>query len=191
MAYQTYTTDALVCGSFDRNTADRVHLLFTRDAGMLYADARSVRSETSKQRYALQDFSFIRVSLVKGKRGWRIGSVEPLKNAYFGAQDRKSRGMVVRVVRFLRRYVHGDDVPTSIFDDVEELLLMKELNPETLKYAIILIEYRILYALGYIEHTSKLSDCVNKPLAELVSSGAVEYQALQAAVDTAGDVSHL
>lgn len=56
MAYETYTTEALVCGTFNRNTADRSYLLFTREAGMLYADARSVREERSRQRYALRTF---------------------------------------------------------------------------------------------------------------------------------------
>lgn len=82
MAYVTYTTDAIVCGTYDRNTADRSYRLFTRELGMLYADARSVRLEKSKQRQALQDFSLIKVSLVKGKAGWKIGSVSEVQNYY-------------------------------------------------------------------------------------------------------------
>ena len=72
MSYQTYITDAVVVGSYASNTADKSYLLFTKRAGMLYATARSVREERSKQRYALQDFSHITVTLVKGKGGWCI-----------------------------------------------------------------------------------------------------------------------
>src|SRR6056297_1890561 len=98
MAYVTYTTDALVCGTFDRNTADRSYRLFTRELGMLYADARSARKENSKQRQALQDFSLIRVSLVKGKGGWKIGSVTEVKNYYACAINQAARGSVVKVI---------------------------------------------------------------------------------------------
>ena len=63
MSYQTYTTEALVCGTYDRNTADRSYRLFARELGMLFADARSVRLEKSRQRMALSDFSLVRVSL--------------------------------------------------------------------------------------------------------------------------------
>ena len=56
MAYVTYTTLALVCGTFDQKTSDRSYMLFTREAGMLFASARSVREERSKQRYASTRF---------------------------------------------------------------------------------------------------------------------------------------
>ena len=38
---------------------------------MVLAAARSVREEKSRQRYALQEFALVRVSLIKGKSGWR------------------------------------------------------------------------------------------------------------------------
>jgi len=92
MSYATYTTEALVCGSRNNNTSDRAYLLFTEEVGMIWASARSVREERSKQRYALQDFSLIRVSLVKGKSGWRIGSVEATCNPFMEARSRSGQG---------------------------------------------------------------------------------------------------
>ncbi len=109
MAYQTYITDAIVCGSKDSMTSDRSYLLFTKDAGMLWATARSVRMEKSKQRYALQDFSVIRVSLVRGKGGWRIGSVEAIANPFMEAQTRTARGGIHSLMKLLKRFVHGEE----------------------------------------------------------------------------------
>ena len=105
MSYQTYTTEALVCGSFLHNTADKVFLLFTREAGMLYATAKSVREERSKQRFALQDFSLINVSLIKGKQGWRVGSVEAEVNYFTKSEERLARGSVVLLFKTLRRFI--------------------------------------------------------------------------------------
>lgn len=118
MSYQVYTTEAIVCGSFDSNTADKSYLLFTRSAGMLYATARSVREERSRQRYALQDFSHITVSLVQGKTGWRIGSVDTIANFFVAAGSRELRGSVVRLTKHLRRYVQGEESHPELFDDV-------------------------------------------------------------------------
>ncbi|MEX2341217.1 MAG: recombination protein O N-terminal domain-containing protein, partial [Candidatus Paceibacterota bacterium] len=87
MSYKTYTTEAIVCGSRVNNTSDKSFLLFTKDAGMLWAAAKSVREERSRQRFALQDFSLIRASLIKGKSGWRIGSVESDRNYFTGEGD--------------------------------------------------------------------------------------------------------
>lgn len=122
MSYQTYTTEAIVCGSYDRLTADRTYLLFTETAGMVFATARSAREERSKQRFALQDFAHVRVSLVKGKSGWRIGSVEAVTNYYLDAPDRAARGMVVGVVQLLRRLLTGEEVNTAVFTDTVALL---------------------------------------------------------------------
>jgi recombinational DNA repair protein (RecF pathway) len=116
MAYSTYTTEAIVCGTRDRNTTDRSYLLFTREGGMLYAEARGVRREGSRQRYALQDFSRVRISLIRGKSGWRIGSVESLENYYTGAADRAARGSVVTFVKLLRRFARGEEPMVSVYD---------------------------------------------------------------------------
>jgi len=167
MAYVTYTTDALVCGTFDRNTADRSYRLFTRELGMLYADARSVRKESSKQRQALQDFSLIRVSLVKGKGGWKIGSVTEVKNYYHTAANQAARGSIVRVTRLVRRFLAGEESHTDLFDEcLTALSFFCDKRNDRTCYEHIFIQ-RVLAQLGYI----KLSDIPKQfaavPLSEL------------------------
>lgn len=122
MAHLMYTTDAVVCGSRNSYTSDRSYLLFTKDAGMLWATARSVRVEKSKQRCALQDFSIIRVSLVKGKGGWRIGSVEAISNPFMESQQRSSRAGVAAVTKLLRRFVQGEEAHPKIYTDAVTVL---------------------------------------------------------------------
>ena len=151
MSYETYTTEALVCGSFDRNTADRSFLLFTREAGMLYADARSVREERSRQRFALQDFSLLRVSLVKGKRGWRVGSIEPLTNYYQEAVDKAARGSVVALCRLLRRFVKGEEANQELFDlAIESLAVVRGVVAERV-FTETVVSVRLLALLGYVD----------------------------------------
>lgn len=151
MAYQTYTTKALVCGVFNRNTADRSYLLFTREAGMLYADAKSVREERSRQRYALQDFSLVRVSLVKGKRTWKIGSIEALKSYYHLAVDKAARGSITSLFRLLRRFLKGEEASHTLFDYV--IVGLDELineQPER-EFMEMVVQVRVLAWLGYVD----------------------------------------
>ncbi|MEZ4200557.1 MAG: DNA repair protein RecO C-terminal domain-containing protein [Candidatus Paceibacterota bacterium] len=150
MAYATYTTEAIVCGHKDSYTSDRSFLLFTLDAGMVWASARSVREERSKQRYALQDFSWVRVSLVKGKAGWKIGSVSALRNFYAEAKERELRGQVTRILRLVRQFVHGESPHPHVFTDTREVL--SALVEESVTSAELLEVYtlRLLHQLGYI-----------------------------------------
>jgi len=150
MAYTTYITDAIVCGTYRRNTADASFLLFTRDLGMLFADARSVREERSRQRYALQDFSHIRVSLVKGKTGWKIGSTEILENFYHDATSRAGRGFVVSLTRFIRRFCQGEAHDTILYDNVIESFYFVMRDADVPPVFFQLIEVRLLVHLGYV-----------------------------------------
>lgn len=151
MSYTTYTTEAIVCGSKDSHTSDRSFLLFTHDGGMLWATARSVREEKSKQRYALQDFSIIRVSLVKGKSGWRIGSVEAISNPFMEAGTRAARAGVSAVVKQLRRFLHGEESSQTIFKDtVLALSCLTQAEAEDIVDLQNQFTLRLLNTLGYI-----------------------------------------
>jgi len=151
MAYATYTTEALVCGSRPSYTSDKSFLLLTEAAGMLWAAARSVREEKSKQRYALQDFSLIRVSLVKGKSGWRIGSVESEYNAFSGAASREARGALTRVVKLLRQFMQGEEPQPEIFSDVKLALeTIRNLEGDRCFEVLDIFSLRLLNKLGYI-----------------------------------------
>lgn len=151
MSYVTYTTEALVCGSFDQNTADRSFLLFTKELGMLFAVAKSVREEKSLQRPALQDFSRIRVSLVKGKTGWRVGSVEVMGNDYMLATTREKRGSIVALYRLLRRFIRGEEPVSDLYALVVEGLdvLLGEVSSRRL--VELKVEVDILAQLGYVD----------------------------------------
>jgi len=151
MAYETYTTEAIVCGARNRNTADRSYLLFTREAGMLFADARSVREERSRQRYALQEFSLLRVSLVRGKYNWKIGSIEPSENYYQRAADKEARGSVVNTIRLLRRFMNGEQSDYGLFDYLRTTLETVVTDLPERSFVELTTSVHILGHLGYVD----------------------------------------
>lgn len=192
MAYATYTTKALVCGTFDRNTADRSYLLFTREAGMLYADARSVREERSRQRYALQDFSLIRVSLVKGKRGWKIGSIEARQNYYQDSVDKEARLSIVSLFRLLRRFVKGEEAAPEFFDYVVDSLTELAQEIKNRQFVTLAVQVRILSLLGYVD-VKKVPESVQVlPPASMVNEYTADTEIrIEKLYSNAVAVSHL
>lgn len=171
MSYQTYITEALVCGSWDSNTADKNFLLFAREAGMVHVHAKSVREERSKQRFALQDASYVRATLIRGKTGWKIASAEPIVNFYTTCEDRASRALVRNVILLLRRVMHGEVQHHALFDDVVEVLRHPAITAHPAVQAI--LSLRILYALGYVRHEPSYAPYLDEAfpfaLAETVS----------------------
>ncbi|MFN3188155.1 MAG: recombination protein O N-terminal domain-containing protein [Candidatus Paceibacteria bacterium] len=194
MSYQTYITEAIVCGSYDNNTADKSFLLFTRRGGMLYATARSVREERSKQRYALQVFSCINISLVRGKQSWRIGSVESTGNLFSQAQSRAVRGSIVSVMKLVRQYIHGEETNFALYDEVVEGLSFLISLPENSKVVVweTFIKARILYQLGYIAPSTEVKELFYKDLHEVLEEDIVSFQkTFSKLIEEAKAVSHL
>lgn len=162
MSYAIYTTEALVCGNYDSRTADKSYLLFTKDAGMLYASAQSVREERSKQRYALQDFSLVRLSLVRGKSGWRIGSAEIESNIYHLALSREARIAAIAMVKLIRQFVRGEDPIVSVYQDLK-LALQSICNPDNNPVTIAdIFTLRLLHQLGYIAADEAYTNYLNE-----------------------------
>lgn len=161
MSYVTYITEALVCGGYHRNGADRTFTLFTKDFGLIQAEAKSVREERSRQRFALQDFSRIKVALVKGKTGWRIGSVEVVKNDFTASPNRAVRTSIVKLYRLLRRFIHGQEIQPELFKTCWQVLdnLSTSAPSGAVSPAIdAVIELRLLEYLGYIDGTAVPKD---------------------------------
>ncbi len=159
MAYQTYITEALVCGSWHRNTADKSILLFAREAGMVYVHAKSIREERSKQRYALQDASHVRVTLIRGKTGWKVAGAEMIQSFYAESSTRESRAFLRNIILLLRRVMQGEVAHQHIFDDVIQVMQEGMELPQKQLEAV--LSLRILESLGYVardeEYTSLLA----------------------------------
>ncbi len=197
MAYEKYSTDAIICGSFDRHTSDKAYLLFTREAGMVRATATSVRTEKSKQRFSLQDFSLARVSLVSGKAGWKITGTEPIGNPFMNSKDRAVRTLVHAVVRALKRFVSGEEPQPELFADVWEVLSAVDSLPnqaaEQIGFLQLMTEVRMAHKLGYIAVTPALEAVLETASVMKAVEAADEAMTpqLRKMLDGAYQVSHL
>lgn len=145
--YQKYNTEALVMASFERGEADKVFCLYTKDFGLVYARASSVRREGSRMRYALQNYAYARVSLVRGKRGWRVGGAAALRSSGRGANTET----FARIARLILRLVAGEDENVYVFSTLAEAhqALSKDSGDTRATIELVCVA-RILYGLGYL-----------------------------------------
>lgn len=146
--YQKYHTEALVLGGQEAGEADRTIALFTRDFGLVRTRASAVRSEHSKMRYALQNYTYANVSLVKGKRGWRVAGATALALAQ---GDPRGIATFARISELVIRLVPGEEANEYLFLAVfaaHEALMREQV--EAFATIEIVCVARVLYALGYI-----------------------------------------
>ena len=148
--YQKYQTDALVLKSYDQGEADKSFALFTHDFGLIRARASAVRTEKSKMRFSLQNYSRANVGLVRGKRGWRLAGASCAQSA---SAPVTSVAAFARISELVLRLVQGEEQNEYLFaalSEAHEALMQKEF---TLWPTIeIVCVARVLYALGYLSN---------------------------------------
>jgi DNA repair protein RecO len=151
--YEKYQTDAIVLASRESGEADKVYALFTREFGLVRARASAVRRESSKMRYALQEYSLANVSLVRGKRSWRLAGARALEGLAV-TENLKGAQTFGRVADLVTKLVTGEERNEYLYDTLlsaRGALIASTFNLEPAMPAIeIVCVARILYALGYI-----------------------------------------
>ncbi len=164
--YHIHTTYAFVVSTVTTGEKNSIITLFTRDFGMIRARAQSVRSHSSKLRYALQEYSCVEISLVKGKDMWKITNARPLYNLYFELQN--SYGVCVpllRILSLIRRLLPEEGCEEFVFDDFFSIC-EKSVRGNYNETSLVTIEWlfvlRMLSALGYARAESLGEVCTQQ-----------------------------
>jgi len=147
--YQKYNTEAIVLQARERCENDRVFALYTKDFGLVQARASAVRREGSRMRYALQTCARADVSLVRGKRGWRVAGAA----SRAGAPKGEGAGALARIAELTLRLVNGEERNDFLFASLADAHEAFAYAPRGATATIeIVCVARILYALGYISN---------------------------------------
>lgn len=167
--HHIYHTQGFVLSSKNMGEANKVLVIFTRELGLIRAVVQSVRLGKSKLRFSLQDFSHIKVDLVRGKDVWRVTSAKSVTSFPLVRRDKASLVMMVRISQLLERFCGLESVNEKIFDDfIQSLYLLDDENVETkTKEALeIHLVLRIMNELGYIGDSLILSKHLSSPFDE-------------------------
>ncbi len=151
MSHAVHTTNAIVLSSTDVQDADKLFWLLTEDFGLIFASAKSIREETSKLRYVLQDLSNVQVSVVKGRGIWRVTGAQSTGVSKLKGEKIKIFG---RVAAITKRLMPTDEVNKEIFSTLLN-------SREKIDKAENLTVARVLFHLGYLTCTDEYSGIID------------------------------
>lgn len=166
--HHIYHTEGIILGSKNYGETGRYYSVFTRDLGMIYASAQGVRKMSSKLRFVLQDFSYIKVDFVQGKDFWRITSASKTNKLEQLTKNLGTFEVLVNISRLLKRLLAGVEKNEALFDDLINGLsiLENEKKEENLRNVEVIIVLRILNNLGYIGGDEKLQNLIKSSFEE-------------------------
>lgn len=141
MAIEKYTTKAFILNEYEQGESDKVYKLFTRDFGVIFALAKSVRKLESKLRFHLEKTKKVSVTLVEGKETWRLTGVD-------GFTEHSKEASIV--TKLLERFVRGSFPQKKLFDHAEEYLEVPE-KDFSKDIRTLTLYYLFLVDLGYAD----------------------------------------
>lgn len=163
--HHIYHTEGIILGSRNFGEAGKYYSLFTRDLGFIYASAQGVRKMSSKLRFVLQDYSYIKVDLIKGKDFWRVTSASKGNGLESLTKTSTKFEVFYNLAKLLKKLLAGEEPNESLFNDVLSglYLLEKTEKEEDLRNVEVVMVLRILNNLGYIGGSKDLETLISSP----------------------------
>ena len=166
--HHIYHTEGIILGSKNFGEAGKYYHIFTRDFGMILATAQGVRKISSKLRFVLQDFAYIRIDLVQTASIFRITNA--LKTNTLEQVTKKPYNLKVfaNVARLLKRLLAGVEPNEALFLDLlHSLSILEKIEKEDdLRNLEVVIVLRILNNLGYIGENEIMKNLIKSPFEE-------------------------
>lgn len=124
MSHHVYTTRGIVLAFRGVREADKTAVILTEDLGLVYGEARGIRKPNSRLSTSLIELSIVLVSLVKGKRQWRVTTVTLIRDTGALLRGRRSAlTALYRVSKLLLKLVRGEDKNPDLYKQFEESVL--------------------------------------------------------------------
>lgn len=161
-----YHTEAIVLGSKNFAEDSKYYILFTKDLGLIYASARGVRKLSSRLRFVLQDFSYIKVDLIQSKDFWKITTATKTEYSLDFFSNRKALIFLDNIFSLLRRLIISQENNQVLFSDLVssmKILNQKKAEEYFLNLEIVLVS-RILFSLGYLGDFKDRENVINQNL---------------------------
>lgn len=166
--HHIYHTEGIILSSRNFGEAGKHYSIFTRDLGMITATAQGVRKMSSKLRFVLQDFSYIKIDLVQGQNIFRITNASKTNQLEQITKNRETFTVFANIARLLKRLLAGVEPNEALFADLIKglFILEKSSTKDELRNIEIVIVLRILNNLGYIGDNEILENLTKSPFEE-------------------------
>ena len=159
--HHIYHTHGFILGSRNMGEANKMLSIYTREMGLVRCAAQGIRLNKSKLRFALQDFSYVRVDLVRGRDLWRVTSGSNINSFSYARTNKQSLLLIARISKLIERLCDGEEANEKIFDDfIQSLYLMddEQISTETREALELHLVLRIMHTLGYIGDSEILTE---------------------------------
>lgn len=168
--HQIYHTEGLILDSKNFGETGKYYSIFTRDLGMISASAQGVRKMSSKLRFIIQDFSYVKIDLVRCKDFWRITSASKTNRLGNISKRPETFEIFANISRLLKCLLAGEEANKNLFSDLLNGLsiLEKAETRQDLRNIEAIIVLRILSNLGYIGGDELLKNLVKSPFEESI-----------------------
>lgn len=175
--HHIYHTHGFILSSRNTGEANKVLSIYTKEMGFVRATVQGVRLHKSKLRFALQDFYYAKIDLVRGKDIWRVTSATGINSFPFARVEKQSLLLIARVSKLLERLCGGEEKNEKIFNDLIQALYLLDDNNisqesrEALELHLVL---RIMNSLGYIGDSAILIDYLNSDFNHTLTEGLLK-----------------
>jgi recombinational DNA repair protein (RecF pathway) len=132
---------------------------------MITASAQGVRKMSSKLRFILQDFAYLKIDLVAGKNMFRVTSASKTNQLEQLVRTKETFEVFANIARLLKRLLAGVESNEALFSDLLNGLAMLEKTEakEDLRNIEAIIVLRMLHNLGYIGENEVLDNLIKSP----------------------------
>ena len=153
MAIEKYTTEAFVLRSYEQGEHDLVYKLWTRDFGIIFAVAKSIRKINAKLRSLVKKNDFLVVTLVKGRDVWRLVGAEELKENSSLIESKTWYLEAKKIIsEAINKFIEEKKTYKKLFDKIKNIFIEKnEIGILEINKFRILIYYLVLVDTGYAD----------------------------------------
>lgn len=149
--HHIFHTEAVVLGTYVKAESDKLVTLYTKEFGLVRADARGMRNMRSKLRFALQPYSIVQLDMISTKGGWRVGSVRSV--AVPSGLYIQTYSTLYKISKLVSRLCAGEEKNSALYESLVATfttLFDEKINPATTYTVELVAVLRILFHLGYI-----------------------------------------
>lgn len=147
MSHAIYQTPAVILQARNYQESNKLLIMYTRDFGLLYIAAQSLRSAHSKMKYHTLVYSLVDIDVVRGKDLWRLTGIHQRVSS-LSFVEKEWYPLLEKLASLLVRLIPGEEPHPEVWYELGRLYMLIEQDSfhESIEYIIIT---RILHHLGY------------------------------------------
>lgn len=159
--HHIYHIHGFIISSRASGEANKMLTIYTRELGLVHAMAQGIRLSKSKLRFTLQDMSYAKIDLVKGRDIWRVTSATSISSFPVARTSRDSIVFMSRMASLVDRLCRGEEGNEIVFDSlIQAFTLLDDENFGTESRSALELHtvLSIVHALGYVGESDDIQD---------------------------------